>query len=265
MKHALKTVALTAIFLLVVCINVLSDYISFSFSTAIFSDVAYWLNVVILNTGLIIVIMVCRSYAKDRELESNGDYNETQKEIDDAYVEFNKRKLCTEFNAYIAEVNLKNKLESYVIKLNRKLIRTNDEDLKSELKEKIKRADEDVKYVKVRYRKVRFASIFSRTDVNVRDEYDIDEHEARAVTKLIINRVLAIIAFSLVFTSVLMSAREFNVVMLYSTALKLFQVATSMYVGFSAGYDYVISEILPKAKLKLQIIQRFIERRSGNA
>ena len=261
MKHALKTVALTAIFLLVVCINVLSDYISFSFSTAIFSDVAYWLNVAILNTGLIIVIMVCRSYAKDKELDSNEDYIETQKEIDNAYVEFNKRKMCTEFNAYISEVNYKNKLDKYVNKLNRKLMKSKDEEERCELKEKIKRAGDDVKYVRVRYRKVRVASIFSRTDVNVKDEYDIDEHEARAVSKLIVNRVLGIIAFSLVFTSVLMSAREFNVVMLYSTALKLFQVATSMYVGFSSGYGYVVGEILPKSKLKLQIIQRFLESR----
>lgn len=263
MKHALKTVALTAIFLLVICINILSDYISFSFSTAIFSDVAYWLNVVILNAGLIIVIMVCRSYAKDKELDSNKDFSETQKEIDNAYVEFNKRKMCTEFNAYVNEINLKNKLDRYIIKLNRKLMKTKDESRKNELKEMIKRADVDVNYVRVRYRKVRVASIFSRTDVNVKDEYDIDEHEARAVSKLILNRVLAIIAFSLVFTSVLMSSREFNVVMLYSTALKLFQVATSIYVGISAGYDYVVSEILPKSKLKLQIIQRFLESRTS--
>lgn len=263
MKHALKTVALSAIFLLVVCINILSDYISFSFSTAIFADAAYWLNVAILNTGLIIVIMVCRSYAKDKELDSNEVYIETQKEIDNAYVEFNKRKLCTEFNAYVGEVNYKNKLEQYVIKLNRKLMKTKDEARIEKFREKIERAGDDVKYVRVRYRKVRVASIFSRTDVNVKDEYDIDEHEARAVSRLILNRVLGIIAFSLVFTSVLMSAREFNVVMLYSTALKLFQVATSVYVGFSSGYDYVVGEILPKSKLKLQIIQRFLESRAN--
>lgn len=264
MKYALKTAALTIIFLLVVFINILSDYISFSFSTAIFADAAYWLNVAVLNTGLIIVIMISRSYAKDKELETNKDYTATQKEIDGAYVEFNKRKLCTEFNKYIDEINFKNKLERYETKLNGKLMKTKDEERRAELKESIKRACDDVKYVCVRYRKIRVASIFSRTDMSVRDEYDIDEHEARAISKLILNRVLAIVAFSLVFTSVLMSAREFDVVMLYSTALKLFQVATSIYVGLSAGYNYVAGEILPKAKLKLQIIQRFLENRSHN-
>ena len=127
MKYALKTVALTSIFLLVVFINILSDYISFSFSTAIFTDAAYWLNVAILNTGLIIVIMVCRSYAKDKEIGSNKEYADTQKEIDGAYVEFNKRKLYTEFNKYIGEINFNNKLERYEIKLNRKLIKAKKE------------------------------------------------------------------------------------------------------------------------------------------
>ncbi len=264
MKYALKTVALTSIFLLVVFINILSDYISFSFSTAIFTDAAYWLNVAILNTGLIIVIMVCRSYAKDKEIGSNKEYADTQKEIDGAYVEFNKRKLYTEFNKYICEINFNNKLERYEIKLNRKLIKAKKEERKNELKELIKRASDDVKYVRVRYRKLRIASIFSRTDMNVKDEYDIDEHEMRAISKLMLNRVLAILAFSLVFTSVLMSAREFDIVMLYSTMLKLFQVATSIYVGLSAGYNYVAGEILPKTKLKLQIIEKFLESRSNN-
>ena len=61
-----------------------------------------------------------------------------------------------------------------------------------------------------------------------------------------------------------MSAREFDIVMLYSTMLKLFQVATSIYVGLSAGYNYVAGEILPKTKLKLQIIEKFLESRSNN-
>jgi|GEM_PF-5285879 len=264
-RRTVKTLALFAIFLFAVFVNLLSDYISFAFDASIFCDTAYWMNVLVLNAGVFIVIMICRSYSKDRELFCNSDFIETQKAIDDAYIEFNKRKLCTEFNDYIAYVNRENKLKAYTDNLNRKLKRCKDEAQRKALSNLLERAERDIGFIRVRYGRVKVASVFGRTNINIASEYDIDEHEARAVMKLLLQKVFGILAFSLIFTSMLLSSREFSLVMLYSSALKMLQVATGVYIGFAAGTDYVTGEVLVKAKLRLSLIQRFLERRNAKA
>ena len=46
--------------------------------------------------------------------------------------------------------------------------------------------------------------------------------------------------------------------------IKCLKSATALYIGLTAGTDYVTGEVLIKSKLKLSFIQKFLEQRKEN-
>ena len=139
--------------------------------------------------------------------------------------------------------------------------------------ELLDKADEEVEFLPIkgnliklsnvrfiRFNRVRIATIFSRTDRNKSDDENMEANEQAHINELIFRKLFTLISFSIALSTLFFETNTFAVSILINTFSKLFRTAMSIYLGASDGQNFVRGTLLSKMKLRLDFIQKFLEK-----
>ena len=283
-----KTLALVLLMLAVTGCTVLVDFVSAEFSTTLFTDVTYWINMVTMQSAVIILLFVERTIAKDKERERNERYKMLTA----------SQNLNGTFKEYIQEDNRKRKLVAYLAVLNAKKARCDDrsarlgfrirrreiraqdrqqephgaayrllcalkkraEDKAAFWKKKIERAPEEVDYVRVKFVRWSYGVIFSGAEGKAKEEDDPAAHEGRDVASILLTKGLSILAFGLIVTSYITPEFTFDAVLIYRSLIKIVQIALGLYTGAVSGQDFIRRKMCAKLMTRFNYVKQFKEK-----
>lgn len=293
-----KTLALGLLMLAVTGCTVLVDFVSAEFSTTIFTDATYWINMITMQSAVVILLFVERTVSKEKECGRNERYKMLAASLSEAFLSLNAQNLNGTFRAYIAEDNRARKLAAYLAKLNAKKARCDDraarlgfrirrieiraqnrqrvprgvrykflcalkkraEDKSAFWQKKIDRAPEEVDYVRVKFVRWSYGVIFSDAEGKAKEEDDPATHEGRDVASILVTKVLSILAIGLVVTSYVTPEFTFDAVLIYRTLIKLMQIALGLYTGAVSGQDFVRRKLCAKLMIRFNYVKQFKEK-----
>lgn len=289
----LKSVSLVLFILLVTAISVLIDFIGASFSTSIFTNVTYWLNVASVQSGVTILIFAARSLYKEKEMRTNETYLFLKDNIRNAFVTINQRNLNGAFRDYIATDNRERKLKIYREKINGKISKYADDIKKLELKKgrieykhsnpksliykmvlskiskkqdkknfwegRFERSEKEVDFVKIRYVKYSYSIIFNDDEEQEKEEGDPTLHEWRDISRILLTKGLSVFAFGVIATSFIVFDFTFSWGMVYKAFVKVFQILLGIYTGATDGQTFVRKKICSKLTTRYNYVKQFME------
>lgn len=294
----LKVVSLGVLIILVTAFSVLIDFINASFSSTVFTDAAYWINVLSVQASVIVLIFVARSLSKEKERELNTVYKTLQDAIQNAYARLNAENLNGAFREHISADNRARKLKAYREKLTGKIAHYTDkirrltlakgrldtaarnkgktahglryalicgkiaraEDNKTFWEEKMRRAEEDVDFVRVKSVKYSYSIIFNDAKEREAEEDDPSAHEGRDIAAILLTKGLGIFAFGVIATSYIVFDLAFSWGMVLKAVVKLLQIVLGLYTGAVAGQDFIRHKMCAKLTIRANYVKQFMER-----
>lgn len=126
--------------------------------------------------------------------------------------------------------------------------------------ERFDNAEKDISFLKVKYNKIRISTIFSKTILKNNEDDNLDDGEEKEVGRLLVNKVLCILAFGVLGSSMAFGVKTFATAFLITTCIKLFQTAYAVLVGGTDGQNFARGTMLSKMKLRLDFVQKFLEK-----
>lgn len=258
-KFNIKQIAVGSILLFSTLFNILIDYVNVGFDAKIWTNAAYWLQLVLTNGALVLIMLSVRSYMKEREMNTNVNIIAAQNDLDAVHCELSKRNLTTKFEDYVNTINKERKLKTYKNKLYLKIAKCKRDKKRQVLTKQLTNAEKEINYRRVRYNKIHISTIFSHVKLHMENDGDINDNEGVEIGMLLISKVLCIFGFGILGASFAFEPNAFVGSLLLNTFLKLFQTAYSVWAGGTAGQNFVRGTLLSKMQLRLSFVQKFIE------
>lgn len=297
----IKLVALVLFIILSTIFSILIDFIAAEFSTSVFTNAAYWLNVISVQFAVTILLFASRALYKEKERNINETYLSLQKNLQNAYVTINDRDLNGKFKEYIAEDNRARKLKHYREKINAHIAKYEDkikrydlhkgriekkfkeqnkaargikynltlfkikrtEDKRDFWKDKFERSEEEVDYVRVKHIKYSYSIIFNDAKEKESEENDPYAHEGREVLFMILTKGISVFAFGVIATSFVVFDLSFSWGMVYKAVVKLFQIVLGLYTGAIAGQEFIRCKMCAKLTTRFNYVKQFMEKRNA--
>lgn len=294
----LKVLSLGVLIILVTAFSVLIDFINAKFSTSVFTNAAYWANVLSVQASVIVLIFVARSISKEKERGVNTVYKTLQDALQNAYAKLNAENLNGAFREYISADNQARKLKVYREKLTAKITHYADkirrltlakgrresvarskgknarglcysliceqidraEDNKTFWEEKFERAADDVDFVRVKSVKYSYSIIFNDAKEREAEEDDPSAHEGRDIAAILLTKGLGIFAFGVIATSYVVFDLIFSWGMVLKAVVKLLQIVLGLYTGAVAGQDFIRHKMCAKLTIRANYVKQFMEK-----
>lgn len=272
-KFNYRQFIMIAVLLFATAADILMDYVHAGFDPATFSDPSYWVKLGLTCLSVVLVTLATRGFFRERELRENQEVIDIQRQIAHAHAELIKRDLTTHFEAYVDEVNAERKRKAYRAFLQLKIAKAKKDRARAKWEKLLDKADEDIEFLPTRgntiklsrlhhikFYRVRMATIFSQVEQNSSDDENIETNEQAHIGNLVFKKLFTLIAFSLTLSTLFFDQGTFAVAILINTFSKLFRTAMSIALGASDGQAFVRGTLLSKMKLRLDFIQKFIEK-----
>lgn len=272
-KFNYRQLFMIAILLFATAADILMDYVTAGFDPAIFKDASYWIKLVLTCLSVVMVTLSVRDVFREKELRENATIAETQRQIDGAHSELIKHNLTTRFEGYVNTINAERKLKAYKEYLQFKISKTKKEKSRAALQARLDSAENDIAFLpvkgnsivlslfcRIKFNRARIATIFSRVERNKGDDDDMETNEQKHVAELVFKKLFMLIAFSVTLSTLFFEPGNFAVAILINTFSKLFRTAMSISLGASDGQAFTRGTLLSKMKLRLDFIQKFLER-----
>ncbi len=275
-KFNYRQFIMIAVLLFATAADILMDYVHAGFDPAIFKDPSYWVKLGLTCLSVVLVTLATRDFFREKELRENQDIINTQKQIADAHAELIRRDLTTRFAEYVDSVNTERKRKAYRAFLQLKITKAKKESVRDKWQKLLDKADTDITFLptrgntiklsrryRIKFYRVRMATIFSQVEQNSSDDENIETNEQAHIGNLVFKKLFTLIAFSLTLSTLFFDQGTFAVAVLINTFSKLFRAAMSIAIGASDGQSFVRGTLLSKMKLRLDFIQKFIEKEKG--
>lgn len=272
-KFNYRQFIMIAVLLFATAADILMDYVHAGFDPAIFKDPSYWVKLGLTCLSVVLVTLATRDFFREKELRENQDVTNTQKQIANAHAELIRRDLTTRFAEYVDGVNAERKRKAYRAFLQLKIAKARKEKARNKWQKLLDKADTDIAFLPTRgntiklsrryhikFYCVRMATIFSQVEQNSGDDENIETNEQAHIGNLVFKKLFTLIAFSLTLSTLFFDQGTFAVAILINTFSKLFRTAMSIALGASDGQSFVRGTLLSKMKLRLDFIQKFIEK-----
>lgn len=227
--------------------------------------------------------------------------NKTAKSTIDQIYRRPRRRLRAEielFKSFIITDNRRAKLETYKLKLNRKIDRLENKIKKGENKvnakriakgleafaepntkrlvelrlhltakrEQLENAERVIEYVKIRYKEISYSVLFGEEESRAREERDLMFHELLHNVFILGKKaviVLLIATFSMLqFQNV---AVNFSAYTIFRISYSLFSLVLSIYLGVSDGDKFVRGQMCDVLRRRINYVQGFIEKKESGS
>lgn len=264
---------MVAVLLFSTVADILIDYVHAGFDPSIFKDPSYWIMLALTGLSIVLVTLSVRDFFREKELRENTEVVDTQKKLDNAHAELIRLDLTTRFEEYVNVANAERKLKAYRSYIQFKLSKIRKDKARAKWQKLLENAETDIEFLPVRgntiklsktrhikYNRIRIATIFSRAERTNSDDENMETNEQAHIGNLVFRKLLMLFSFSIAFSTLFFEPNAFAVAILVNTFTKLFRTAMSVYLGASDGQSFVRGTLLSKMKLRLDFIQKFLEK-----
>jgi hypothetical protein len=234
---------------------------------------------------------------KDKLMQEDGTvYAQRKKVLRKAFEDMDENGITDDFKKYIDEDNKNEKLRIYTNKLNATLNRVNNaisyaehnynafrlffkkepvekpktlflillQSKKQRVEKKLANAERDIKFIYVRYIKIRYSVIFGESEKAQGKERDIyirtTEHNIGIVLK---KAIFVLLMSTLSSLQVGELAADFNLFTVYQMCMRIFTLVLSVYTGI-ADADYFVGKHIADVLFKrISYIQDFLTSRKN--
>lgn len=260
-SFTLRQIAMVAVVVFGMALYILFDYISLGFDASIFTDPAYWIQLVIGQSSVTIMMLTMYNFTSDKEQMNNPEVLRLRQDIYKAHCMLIKYGLSDKFDDYVYEKNLERKRKAYQAIMDRKMYKTKSDKLRARYKSELERGLEIIDSLKVKYKKIRISDIFSRSVSPVGSDEDLSDGKAETTARMLFNKILGIIFFGVLLTTIAPNVKDdLLLATVLSSCIKLFQGAYAVYSGGSAGVAYVRGRLLTSLDNRASFIQKFIDK-----
>ncbi len=292
----IKTFILAVMILIVSLTSTLSEIIQFGVTASVL-DGGYWLRTIILNLSAIIVLFLANSMRKDKLMSEEGTvYAQRKKVLQKAFCDMDENGITDEFKKYIDEDNQKEKIRIYTNKLNAQLNRVNNAILRAEhnynvirlwfkkppvetpktmrlillrnkkqrIENKLANVDRDIKFIYVRYIKVKYSVIFGESEKAQGKERDIYIRTAEHNVGIVLKKAIFVLLMgTLSSLQVGELIANFNLFTVYQMCMRIFTLVLSVYTGISDADYFVGKHIADVLFKRISYIQDFLTSRKN--
>ena len=260
-SFTLRQVAMIAVVVFGMGLYILFDYISLGFDASIFADPAYWIQLVIGQSAVTIMMLTMYNFTSDKEQMNNKEVLALRQDIYKAHCLLVKNGLSDKFDDYVYEKNIERKKKAYTAIMERKMYRAKSDKRRAKYQSELERGLEIIESLKVRYKKIRISDIFSRAVSPVGADEDLSDGKAETTARMLFNKILGIIFFGVLLTTIAPNVKDdLLLATVLSSFIKLFQGAYAVYSGGSAGVAYVRGRLLTSLDNRASFIQKFIDK-----
>ena len=291
-----KTFILSVMIVLVSLASTLSEIIQFGVSASLLNS-GYWLRTIILNVSALIVLFLANSMQKDKIMSQEDTlYAQRKQMLHQAFCDMDKNGITDDFKKYIAEDNEREKMRVYTTKINARLNRVNGAILRAEhnynvlllwlkktpvetpktlylillrnkkqrLENKLATAERDIKFIYVKYAKIKYSVIFGESENTKGEERDIYFHTTAHNVGIIFKKaVFVLLIGTLSSLQVGELVTNFSVFTVYQMCMRLVTLVFAVYTGISDA-DYFVGKLMADILFKrLSYIQDFLTTRKN--
>ena len=291
-----KTFILAVMIVLVSLASTLSEIIQFGVSASLLNS-GYWLRTIILNVSALIVLFLANSMRKDKIMSQEDTlYGKRKQMLHQAFCDMDKKGITDDFKKYIAEDNEREKMRVYTTKINAQLNRVNGAILRADhnynvlrlwlkktpvetpktlylillrnkkqrLENKLANAERDIKFIYVKYAKIKYSVIFGESENTKGEERDIYFHTTAHNVGIVFKKaVFVLLIGTLSSLQVGELVTNFSVFTVYQMCMRLVTLVFAVYTGVSDA-DYFVGKLMADILFKrLSYIQDFLTTRKN--
>ena len=258
-SFTLRQLAVALVIIFGIAANIASDYLTVGWDASIFTQPAYWLNLTLSQSSIIIIMLSMYALTSEREELSNEAVKSLRAEIYKAHCFITKYGLAEKFDDYVYIKNIQRKTAAYKAKMERKIFRTHDDEKQKRLRAEMTEGLKIIESLNVKYDKIKIATIFSRASLPAQDSESLDDGRVKTTRRMLLNKVVSVIAFGILLSTLVFDMQAFGVGMIVKTFLKLFQAAYAMYSGGKTGVDFVRGALSTALDNRVSFIQKFLD------
>lgn len=258
-SFSIRQLIIVAIVLFCTAANIIMDYMAPGFDPSVFRNPAYWMSLAVQQSAVVLIMLCVYSFMIDKEIQSNADIAELQKLLSSAHCKLSEYSLTQKFDDYVYIKNFQRKKRAYRTKMERKIFKAKTDEKRKALESEMNKGLKSLTYIKVRYEKIRITEIFSKATLVYPDDESMSDHMGTTTAKMLRNKVIGIVMFGVLLSSLSFDPLGFGWSMLIKTFIKLFQAAYAVYVGGSEGVRFARGNLLSALQNRAKFVQEFIE------
>ena len=283
---------------MIVCVavfTILADLIEPTVNTSIYES-GYWLEWVTINGSAVVVIFLVKSIRVDNGKKHNKKYRILDGTLDAAFREIDKKGATNDFLNYIAEDNQHAKrlaYETYLFTQKGKIVEKIQKEkanfnnkrvlrglpivaepktkklikLNSKLafvEERISKMDEELPFIKVRFIKITFKSIFGHGVDITKSDRDTSSHEGLFNLFIVLKKALLLVALGLfALISAKQTEFELSIMFFFMLALRIFQIGLAIYSGLESGDEFVTVNLCDAFMQRVFYLQGYFDKAKG--
>lgn len=277
-------------------VSIVSDYVKVGFDFSFLMSFSYWATLIANNVVNIAMCIAFRSVMRDRESRINGELVSMKSDIETAKRFIYQNNHNKELKKFVDERNAERKFKMYVEQIKRKAdkskARKTIDKYKAKLQyendraqprpwciakyqqiilkntaeynailSKLQTAREDSVWKHVKgYRPIRTAILFSTAEKiadNTADNYEVNN--AKEFAYFFVKKIVFMLLFTTFLGTLVPQGFVFDYTLLWSTAVKIFWGAMSLYAGGSSGVEYIRQVLVPAVNGRTDFLQQFVE------
>ena len=256
---SLRQLVMVAVVLFCTVANVIMDYMTTRFDGTVFLNPAYWINLIVQQSAVILIMLCIYSFMADKEEQTNQGIQELRRQITAAHCNLSRYGLTQSFDDYVYVKNYERKKRAYRIRMERKIFRCKKDERRKALQQELEQGLARIEYLNVRYESISIAEIFSHANLVQPSDESMSDRMGKTTAKMLRNKVIGIVTFGVLLSSVAFDPLGFGWGLLIKTFIKLFQAAYAIYVGGSEGIRFARGNLLSALENRAKFVQGFIE------
>lgn len=252
--------------ILIIALDILSDYVTTAGTMELITSFSYWLGIA-LDLILIISIMITvRAMRKDKRILEKPELVDCMDTIAKGYKRITFGGLSTKLDDYLVKVNKKNKYETFIKSIQKKLIRLGNKNkpkhqkLREDYNALLKLTEDEVNELQFKYKKVSVSQLWSAVDGRIinDNEYDLNTYEKQDIGKMIGLRSLLVFLVSAFAGTFAIIFLDKGWGAIFSTLLKLFSLMWAVNTAINSADDFVDHNLTTAVQRRLRILAGFV-------
>ena len=267
-KKGISLLSQIAIIVLVFCLYILGDYLSFKGTIEFVKDPIYWTTTTISLILIVSLMITIRAMRKDKRIDESKDIANNMKTVQAVRKVVLINAYDKEFQDYIDKVNEDYKYETYINKITKKINKLNLLLLPAEKKdaklrkyeELLRKPREEVLKMHIRFKKITQTGLFTGVDgkLAVMSRHDINTHESKDIASMVGYKALIVYILTTFSGTLVVNFFFSGWSALWGTLLKIFSIALASSSAMRQADNFVDYNIEQALDNRLRIILGFV-------
>ena len=252
--------------IVIVALDILSDYFTTSGTMELITSLSYWLGIA-LDLILILAIMVTvRAMRKDKRILEKPELVDCMDTIAKGYKRITFGGLSTKLDDYLVRVNKRNKYETFVKAIQKKLIKLGNKNkpkhqqLRDEYNRLLKLNEDEVNELQFKYKKVTVSQLWSAVDGRIinDNEYDLNTYEKQDIGKMLGLRSLFVFLVSAFAGTFVITFLDNGIGAIITSLLKMFSLLWAINTSINIADEFVDHNLTTAVQRRLRILAGFV-------